>query len=149
MKNAQTVERLERHCLVVPIWMAFVFCAATLLHHGYLTGSWRSILSGFAAIIVGFLGHVIANAVLRVDFTSQEVALGLVAYCVGLVSFGVATLFVADFAPGVFLATAGGFIAIFLAVLFYMATAFGVRRAFSSFDVIRDFGADENKDLRS
>jgi hypothetical protein len=133
---------LDRHALVMAVWLSFGLVSITLLNYGVGAGGTPFILLAFAAIFAAFIGHVIVNAVYHTTFTPRELALGLVVYATGLVAFGAAMLLAPGFGARHFLAISGGFIAIFAAVLFYMITHFGVRRVFNAFDVVSDFRAD-------
>lgn len=145
MEKPESVARLERHALVTAIWLPFGLTAGSLLHYGYLTGTPAFQLAGFGAVAAGFIGHVIVDAALGTTFRTREIALGLVAYATSLVAFGLAVL-IGGLSNASVLATSAGFVAIFLVVIFYMAVALGVRRAFDSFDVIREFRAGSSQE---
>lgn len=141
-------EALDRHALVMAEWLAAGSVAAVLFHHGLGRGGALSILLAFAAVLAGFAGHIVINAVYRTTFTRRELALGLVTYAAGLLAFGAGVLV----SPGVgrhFVLISLGFLAVFAAVLFYMITYFGVRGAFEGFDVIRDFTATGRGDTKA
>lgn len=144
MNSEQTHDRLDRHALVMAIWVAFGFAAVVLINHGLGQGGAAFLFAGAGSVILGFLGHVIVNAVYGTTFTPRELALALVVYVVCLISFGVATLLDRDFASRNFLALSADFIVIGVVVITYMILHFGVRRTFQAFDVIRDFG-DESR----
>lgn len=131
-------EALDRHALVMAAWLAVGSVAAALFHYGLGKGGALFILLGFAAIVAGFVAHIVVNAVYRTTFTPRELALGLVVYAACLIAFGAGALL----SPAVgkhFVLISLGFLAVFASVLFYMITHFGVRRVFEGFDVIRDF----------
>ncbi len=133
-QDAET-DALDRHGLVLAVWLPAGLVAATLLHYGFGTGGAPFILAGFVAIILGFLGHIIVNTVYDTGFTQAELALGLVVYAMGLVVFGLAMLGgLTDFVP-----VSIGFGAVFASVVFYLITHHGLRRTFDAFNVIRDF----------
>lgn len=131
--------RLDRHALVMSIWLSAGFVAVTLFAHGCRELAMLSVIGGFATVLAGFIGHVIINAVSGTTFTPREVALGLVAYSLALLWFMLALLFGLEIAKALFFPLIAGFIALPLAVIFYMVVHFGVRGAFEAFDVIRDF----------
>lgn len=135
-------QALDRHALVMAIWLAFGFVAIVLFHYGTGTGGLPFILAAFGVILAAFVGHIIVNAVYATTFTARELALGLVFYAGALVACGLAALFVPGFGARNVLPLSLGFGAIFVGVTFYMITHFGVRRVFDAFDVIRDFRAD-------
>ena len=135
-------QALDRHALVMAIWLAFGFVAIVLFHYGSGTGGMTFTLAAFGVVLATFVGHIIVNAVYGTTFTSRELGLGLIFYAGGVVACGLAALFVPGFGARNFLPLSLGFGAIFVGVTFYMITHFGVRRVFDAFDVIRDFRAD-------
>jgi hypothetical protein len=135
-------QALDRHALVMAIWLAFGFVAIVLFHYGTGAGGLPFILAAFGVILAAFVGHIIVNAVYATTFTARELALGLVFYAGALVACGLAALFVPGFGARNFLPLSLGFGAIFVGVTFYMITHFGLRRVFDAFDVIRDFRAE-------
>lgn len=140
MADMSPADRLNRHALVMALWTPAAFVAAVLLNHGMSTGtsSWW-IAAGFAAIAVGFVGHVIVNAVLGTRFTAGETALGATVFAAALAATLLAALVGPDGFGARFLLPVGAGLAGLLAtVLIYMVIAFGPRRAFEKFDVIRD-----------
>ena len=134
-------DRLDRHGLVMAIWMSTGFIAATLYHYGLGAGGAGSILSAFGAILLAFVGHVIVNIVSGSGFTTRELAVGLTATGAAVLAFGVAILLSRDFASRAFLPTSGGFIGLMVAFFSYLILERGLRPAFESFDAIRSFRA--------
>jgi uncharacterized membrane protein YjfL (UPF0719 family) len=130
-------DRLDRHVLVLAIWTPAVLAAAALVQRGLTGGPWW-IAAGFAALLAGFAGHVIANAVLHTRFTAGETALGMVAFALAAVAVGVGALVAPGIGAEVWLALALGLVALAVGVVLYLLIAFGPRRAFERFDVIRD-----------
>lgn len=130
---------LDRHALTTTIWLCCGFVAAACFSYGFGAGGVLFVACGFTVILAGFIAHIIVNAVHDAYFTSREVALGLIAYAVALVSSGLALLLSQDFARRQFLPVSLGLIIVPATVLFYMIVHFGVRRSFESFDVIRRF----------
>ena len=138
MQTDEAEEWLDRHALVVAVWLAAGAVALVLFHIGFGAGGAVWLAGGFAALLAGFAGHVIVNAVLGTRFTPREVALGLVAMLAAVMALVLATLAVDGFAERFFLPVAGGLCALVAAVLFAMLTRHGPRKAFEVFDVIRD-----------
>jgi len=132
---------LDRHALVMTIWLSLGFAAAVLLHLGLSSGRTAAILGAFGVLVAAFLGHVVVNAVLGTRFSTRELALGLVLYGAALLAFGLAILLAPGFASRAFWPVSGGFALLLVVVVFYMITHFGVRGAFEGFDVIRSFRA--------
>lgn len=136
-------EALDRHALVMACWLAAAMPAAILFEYGFGRGGTPYILAGFAAILAGFVAHVIVNVVYGTGFSPRELGLGLVIYGLALVLFVVLSLVSASFAAHNFLPLSIGFITTGAVVVFYLITRFGARRAFEAFDVIRDFRSDD------
>ncbi|MFM9860617.1 hypothetical protein RUR49_19330 [Pseudoxanthobacter sp. M-2] len=139
MSSRPEDDPLDRHALVVAVWLAGGFVAATLLSIGLDRGSFVLTLSAFGAALAAFIGHVIVNEVFRTVFTSRELGLGLVAAVAGLVAIGLGGLVSPEFRASGFLPASLGLIGLATAVVVYMLIRHGVRGAFDAFDVIRDF----------
>jgi hypothetical protein len=136
---ARELDALDRHALVMAVWLPLALVAVTLFHYGFGAGGWPFIAGGFAVVIAAFGGHVIVNVALGTLFTAKEVALGLLLYSVGLVAFGFAILLSSSFRTAATLPVSLGFLCTAMAVIFTMITWLGARGAFESFDVIRRF----------
>jgi hypothetical protein len=132
-------EALDRHALVLPIWLSLGLVAAALFGHGFGAGGAAFILAGFGVVLLAFLGHVIVNAIYRTGFTRRELALGLVLYAATLVGFGLATLVGSDLAARTFVPVSLGLVALSAVVIVYMIIHYGVRQSFEAFNVIREF----------
>jgi hypothetical protein len=131
-------EMLDRHALVLAVWLPAGFVALGLLHYGFGPGGAWWLAAGFAALLAGFVAHVIVNAVLGTTFTAHEAGLGMVVYAIGMVALVLAVLLGDGFAVRFFLPVASGMIALLLAAVFYMLICFGTRDAFNKFDIIRN-----------
>lgn len=143
--SSRTWERLDRHSLVMSIWLAIGFVAIALLARGLQTTEAAPVLGAFGIVIAGFVGHVIINAVTGTRFTAREIALGLVIYALGLVGFLLSLLLHSRAVLALFVPLSAGLLVLALAVIFYMVTHFGARGAFRAFDVISDFGPDADR----
>lgn len=130
---------LDRHALVTALWLSFGIISIALFDYGFGAGGAWATAAGFAVIVAGFAVHIIVNVVYDTGFSPRELALGLVAFAAGLVAFVLAILVVPGFAERNFAVLSIGFVAIFVAGIFYMVTHYGVRRVFDAFDVVRDF----------
>jgi len=133
------IDALDRHALVLAVWLPLVLVATALFHHGFGVGGWPFIAAGFGVLIVAFAVHVIVNVMLGTLFTPREVALGLVVYCAALLAFGLTTLASPAFRTADAVPVSLGFLATALAVIITMILWLGLRGAFDSFDVIRRF----------
>ena len=134
----EVFDRLDRHALVLAVWLPAGFVALGLFHYGFGAGGAWWVAAGFMAVLAGFAAHVIVNAVLGTSFTARETGLGMVLYATGMVALVLAVLLVDGFAARFFLPVAGGMITLLLAAVFYMLIRFGSRAAFDKFDIIRD-----------
>ncbi len=132
-------QALERHALVMTVWMPLGFVAFLLFGHGYRVLDGWFVGAAIAVLLAAFAGHVIVNWVYRTLFSGRELALGLVAYVVALLAFLLSLLFGAEGAEALFLPIGLGFVTLAAAVIFYLVTHLGLRRSFEAFDVIRDF----------
>jgi hypothetical protein len=139
MLPSDRIEHLDRHALVMAIWLPMGIVAAALMHYALGAGGPMWALAAFGAVLVAFAGHVIVNVVLGTDFSPREVAVGLVLYGCAVLAVALAVVVVDGFAARFFLVMAGGLALLAVAVVLYMVTRFGVRRAFEGFDVIRQF----------
>ena len=137
--SIRALDGLDRHALVMAVWLPFVLVAAAVFHYGFSAGEWPFVTAGFAVLIAAFVGHVIVNVALGTQFTSKEVALGLVVYCTGLLAAGFATVVSTVFRSNYALPVSLGFLGTAAVVIFTMILWLGLRGAFDSFDVIRRF----------
>lgn len=138
MQAEDAGEKLDRHALVMAVWLAAGTVALGLFHYGFGAGGTGWLAGGFAALLAGYGGHVIVNAVLGTRFTPREVALGLVLMLAAFLALVLSVLLVDGFTERAFLPVTGGLVSLVAAVLLYMVTRHGPRRAFEVFDVIRD-----------
>lgn len=139
MSEQRPRDRLDRHALVMAIWSPVFLVAATLLHKGVAGGGAWWIAAGFAAIIAGFVGHIVVNAVLGTRFSPGEVALGGVGFAAATVLLLLTVLVApAEIRARVLMPAGLGLAALVVAVILYLVIAHGPRGAFERFDVIRD-----------
>jgi hypothetical protein len=144
MEPLTKTQALDRHALVITIWLSAGLVAMTLFHYGLGAGGTVYIFAAFATVIAAFAGHVIVNATVGGGFSARELALGLVIYAVALLAFGAAALVSRDFAARAFLPAGGGFVAIGVAFVFYLIVHSGVRTTFDAFDTIRSFSSHDS-----
>ena len=137
--STRELEALDRHALVMTIWLPFVLVAATAFHYGFGAGGWPFVAAGFAVLMAAFAAHVIVNVRLGTRFTAGELALGLVVYCTSVLAFGFATLLSPGFRSEFALPVSLGLLGTAAAMIITMILWLGLRGAFNSFDVIRRF----------
>jgi hypothetical protein len=133
------LDALDRHALVMAVWLPLVLVAAAAFHYGFAAGGWPFIGAGFAVLIAAFVGHVIVNVILGTRFTPSEVALGLVVYCASVLAFGLAILLSSSFQSLYVLPVSVGLLCVAAVIVITMILWLGLRGAFESFDVIRRF----------
>lgn len=148
MASAGQTAKLDRHALVMALWLASALVAATLFDFGLGAGGVWAIAAAFGVVIAAFVGHVIVNAVYATGFTPRELVLGLVLFGAGLVAFVLATLLVPGYGERHFAVMSLGFLALFVVVMFYMITHYGVRRVFDAFDVVSEFRPRDDRGSR-
>jgi hypothetical protein len=139
------LESLDRHALVMALWLGFAFLAVTFLKLGINHLNWWALSLGFGSVLAGFIAHVLVNVVFRTLFTPKEVAFGLFVFAICLLWFGLSVIFYPQHRFDLFLPIAVGFVVLSATVLFTMITWLGVRGAFESFDIIRRFGPEKKR----
>ena len=139
---------LDRHALVLAAWLPAGFVALSLFRYGFGAGGAWWLAGGFAAILAGFVAHIVINAVLATNFSPREVALALVLFLAAALAFVLATLIVAGFAGRHFLPVTLGMAALATVVIFYMVARHGTRGAFDAFDIIRNNNPRRASSLR-
>ena len=144
MTELEPNDALDRHALVMGVWLALGLIGALLLHYGLGTGGLPAVAAGFAAVLTAFFAHVIVNAVYATTFTRRELALGLVMYLAGLLALCLAALSSADFRDHGFVPMAVGLVGTGAVIVFYMVIHFGIRGVFDAFNVIGDFRVGED-----
>jgi hypothetical protein len=137
--SARELDALDRHALVMAIWLPLVLVAATAFHYGFAADGWPFISAGFVVLLAAFIGHVIVNIVFETRFTASEVALGLVTYCVSVLGFGLAMLLSSSAQRLYAVPVTLGLLGMASAIVVTMILWLGLRGAFESFDVIRRF----------
>ena len=140
---------LDRHALVMAIWLPLALAAVVLFSHGVSYSQPWFIGGGFLAVLSAFGCHIIVNAVLATEFTVRETALGLFTYVAALVAFLLALLFRAKAYVALFAAFGTGFLSLLFFGLLYMVIHYGVRQTFDAFDVIRDFRPRQSRPNRT
>jgi len=138
MRPEGPTDRLERHALVLALWLPLGLLAAGLFHHGFGAGGPWWIAAGFGSVLAGFVAHVIVNAAFGTGFSGREIALALVLFGLTVITLVLSVLLDGAFSARFLLPVALGLIGLALAVVFYMVTRFGTRGAFERFDLARE-----------
>ncbi len=140
--------RLDRHALVMALWLPLGLVSSVLFHHGFATdGSWW-VAGGFLIILAGYAGHIIVNAALGTGFTARETGVGMVLFLAALNAFAGAMVLVDGFYESHFLTIAMGMTALVVIAALTMVTRHGARAAFEKFDIIRDNNPRPSSEVR-
>lgn len=131
-------DRLDRHALVIAVWLAAGAVALVGFRLAFGAGGPIWLGLGFGAILAGFAAHLVVNAVTATGFTPREVALGLVLALSGILALPLATLMVPGFAARYLMPLAGGAAVLVAAALAAMVIRHGPRRSLELFDAARD-----------
>lgn len=131
---AMTDEKATEHLLaVVTLWGGFGAFSFALVLSGFHDSDVVMGLLGFAAVIAGFVGHVIVNSVYGRAFSQLQVAFGMGTFCVAVLCFMAAWLATPGFGVAGIAIGLGGFAAMVAAFLIYLVSKHGMRGAFSMF----------------
>lgn len=127
----------QRRLAVTTHWGFFGSFGLAFAMTGFRSADALFGLAGFALIGAGFSVHVLLNWMHRTSFTPGEVALGLVLYVTGLLSFvaswiGASRFPAANMAIGLI-----GFGGLFAGFVAYMVYNHGVRGSIRMFDRVR------------
>ena len=125
----------ERAVLVFCNWLVFGLIGLGFLLEGGARENVLIGMIGIIGIIAGFVVHIIINHISSTGFTLGEVALGLVLFALGAVTFILSWIIGAmplvAFRIGLLLLAV-----LVVGFLVYVATRYGVAGAFRKFDVI-------------
>jgi hypothetical protein len=120
----------EHRLAVMTGWAFFGSFGVCLILSGFAENSMIAGLAGYLTIIVGFLAHVLINAIFRANFTQPQIALGLGAFTVGVLCY-IASLIAnpgfkeIDVAMGLI-----GFTALAATFVIYIIVNYGVRGSY-------------------
>lgn len=142
MDKPDRLDVVDRHALVMAVWIALGAAAAILLHFGLGTGGIWALVAGFTCVLAAFAAHIVVNTVYRTTFTRSELALGLVVTFASLLWLSLAALFADGFRDHAFVPLAVGLLTVGGCVILYMITHFGIRVVFDAFNVIGNFRPD-------
>jgi len=120
----------EHRLAVMTAWAFFGAFGVCLILSGFSEESLLAGLSGFAAIIAGFVAHVIINRIFAADFSQPQVALGLVAFTVGALCYIASVLFDPGFGETDVATGLVGFTALASAFVIYIIVNYGVRGSY-------------------
>lgn len=126
----------ERRLAVTTSWGLFGSFGVCLICTGFGAPSLAAGLSGFALMIAGFVSNVIINRIFGSGFTEGEVALGLGAYAVALLTFSLSWILL-HFRFMQIVIGISGFAALAVCFLFYTVSSHGVRGSLELLDELR------------
>ena len=116
----------EHRLAVMTGWAFFGSFGVCLILSGFAEHSLLAGLCGFAAVIVGFVAHVVINSIFRAGFTQPQIALGLGSYTAGVLCY-IASLIVNPGFTEVDVATGlVGFSALAATFVIYIVLNYGV-----------------------
>ena len=139
MRNATDDEKLNRHALVVAIWSPVIFVAAIVFQIGLKIYNPVWIAAAFVIILLGFVSHVIVNAVLATEFTKGETALGAVCFTLAVMVFAVSGILSEDQNfYRLILPVTVGFSSLIGAIIIHLLIMYGPRKSLEKFDFIRN-----------
>lgn len=127
----------ERRLTVTTHWAFFGSFGLALAMTGFRSADVWFGLAGFALFGAGFAVHVLLNSLHRCTFTTGEVALGLVLYVLGLLSFAGSWIADPQFPASNIAIGLIGFGGLFGGFVAYMSYHHGVRGSIHMFDRVR------------
>lgn len=130
-----TIRETEKRLAVMTNWAMFAPFGLCLILSGSAGGQWLVSLGGFAAFVLGFIAHVIINAIYRTTFSQGEIVVGFIGFGVTVLCFIVSWLTTPTLAAGDVIAGIAGFAALIACFVVYLITKFGLKGAFSKFHI--------------
>ena len=128
--DPDAVRPLEKRLAVVTNWGFFAAFGLCFLLSGFREAQWEYGLLGYAALVAGFIGHLIINRVFDTGFTGGEVAFGLVAFALSALGFIGSWLFDPGFGSVNLGMGLAGFGALTTCLLAYLAITYGLRGSY-------------------
>ncbi len=111
-------------------WGFFGSFGICLILSGFAEDSLVAGLSGFGLLIAGFVVHIIVNRIYGTGFSQPQIALGLGAFTVGVLSFIASVLFNGAFGEVDVAIGLVGFSALAAAFVLYIVVNYGVRGSY-------------------
>lgn len=130
-----TIREIEKRLAVVTNWALLAPFGLSFILSGFGTEQWMVSLGGFAAFVLGFIGHVIINRLYRTNFSKGEIIAGFVAFGVSLLCFILSAVLTPRFGEANVVAGIAGFGAIIACFVVYLITKFGLKGSFSRFHI--------------
>ena len=126
----QADEAQEHRLAVMTCWAFFGSFGVCLILSGFAEQSMTAGLAGFLTVIVGFLAHVLLNAIYGAGFTQPEIALGLGSFVVGVLCYLASVLTNPSFGEANVASGLIGFSALAAAFVIYVIVNYGVRGSY-------------------
>lgn len=123
----------------------WAFCGAfgvCLILSGFAEDSLVAGLAGFATLAAGFVAHIVVNRIYGGDFSYPQIALGLVAFTVGVLCFIVSILLNPGFGEIDIAIGLVGFSALAAAFVIYIVINYGLR---GSYQMVYRANVDERR----
>jgi hypothetical protein len=132
----------EHRLATMTNWAFFGAFGVCLILSGFSENSLIAGLSGFALLAIGFIAHVVINQIYNADFTYPQIALGLVAFTVGVLCFIVSILLNPGFGEIDVAIGLVGFSGLAAAFVIYIVINYGVR---GSYQMVYRLPAEERR----
>ncbi len=120
----------ERRLALISLWAVLGLFGIALILSGLTEDSIVLGLAGFGLIVLAFISSILVNHYFDAEFTSGEVVLALILLGGSALVYLLSWVFTADFSAQDRIIGAGGFGMLLAAIVIYMITRFGIRRAY-------------------
>jgi hypothetical protein len=127
----------ERLLAVVTLWGFFGAFGIGLVLTGFHQDHVPLGLLGFACFVAAFVAHVIVNHVFDARFSSLQVVVALLVFCLAAPCFLPSWLLDPHFDTAGVIIGVAGFAAVVASFLIYLVSMYGLRGAFSMFHRMR------------
>ena len=125
-----TGAKQEYRLAMMSSWAFFGSFGICLVLSGFAEDSMIAGLVGYFTLIVGFLAHVLINAIFRTNFTQPQIALGLGAFAVGVLCYIASLIANPDFKEIDVATGLVGFTALAATFVIYIIVNYGVRGSY-------------------
>lgn len=129
-RSSRTLPEQERRLALISLWAVLGLFGLGLILSGLTEDSLVLGLTGFGLIVMAFVFSILVNHYFDAEFTSGEVVLALILFGGSALVYLLSWIFTADFSAQDRTIGAGGFGMLLAAIVIYMMTRFGIRRAY-------------------
>jgi len=131
---------LEHRLAIMTNWAFLAGFGICFVLSGFSQANPATGLGGFALFVAGFIAHVIINRIFGVDFSSPQVALGLITFVVGVLCFLASCIFDPSFGETDVYVGLIGFSAIMACFIVYVMINYGVRGSYAMIQRLQTHG---------